>query len=92
MAKQNVWREQNDYLGMMFDFSNEGNEIINMVKYIKNIIIDFPEEIVMIWTSPAADHLFNVQSEDYARPLPEEQAMAFHHAMAQLLFLSNRAR
>jgi len=43
-------------------------------------------------TTPAADHLIQVRDEDEARPLPEEQETAFHHAVAQLLFLSARAR
>jgi hypothetical protein len=81
-----------DYLGMVFDFSKEGRVVINMVEYIKNVITDFPEEITAIRTSPGADHLFNVWDETDAKLLPEEQAMAFHHATAQLLFLSNRAR
>ena len=81
-----------DYLGMIMDFSEEGKVSINMVEYIKTIIDDFPEEIIGIKTSPAADHLFEVRDESEARLLPEEQAMAFHHATAQLLFLSARAR
>jgi hypothetical protein len=32
----------------------------------------------MLKTSPTADHLFNVQEEQEAKPLLEEQAMAFH--------------
>ncbi len=35
-----------DYLGMIFDFSKEGKVVVNMVEYIKNIIANFPEEIV----------------------------------------------
>ena len=53
---------------------------------------DFPEEIVGIKTSPAADHLFEICNPSEAQPLPKEQVMAFHHATAQLLFLSARAR
>ncbi len=74
-----------DYLGMMFDFSKEGKVVVNMVEYIKNIIANFPEEIIATRTSPAANYLFTVLSETEAKPLPEEQAMAFHHATAQLL-------
>ena len=81
-----------DYLGMIFDFSEKGKVMVNMIEYIKNIISDFPEEIIAIRTSPAADHLFNVRDPSLATPLPEEQARAFHHAAAQLLFLSVRAR
>ncbi len=43
-------------------------------------------------TTPAADHLFEVQDKSLAMPLPKEQAIAFHHTTAQLLFLSVRAR
>ena len=81
-----------DYLGMIFDFSKEEKVVINMVEYIKNIITDFREEIIATQTSPVAEHLFTVWSDAKAKPLPEEQAMAFHHATAQLLFLSARAR
>jgi hypothetical protein len=81
-----------DYLGMIFDFSKEGKVVVNMVEYIKNIIANFPVEIIATRTSPAADHLFTVCSETKAKPLPEEQAMAFHHTTVQLLFLSARAR
>ncbi len=35
-----------DYLGMIFDFSKKGKVVVNMVQYIKNIIADFPEEII----------------------------------------------
>ncbi len=81
-----------DYLGMIFNFSKKGKVMVNMIEYIKNIIDDFPEEIVGTKTTPAADHLFEVQDKSLAMLLPEEQAMAFHHATAQLLFLSACAR
>jgi hypothetical protein len=42
--------------------------------------------------SPAVDHLFTVRDPSLAKALPEEQAMAFHRATAQLLFLSASAR
>ncbi len=45
-----------------------------------------------IRTSPAATHLFTVRDKSLAKPLLEEQARAFHHASAQLLFLSAGAR
>jgi hypothetical protein len=45
---------------MIFDFTEKGKVVINMIEYIKNIIFDFPGEITAVWTSPAADHLFTV--------------------------------
>jgi hypothetical protein len=63
-----------------------------MVPYSKEIIDTFPEEIKGTAATPAADHLFKVQDPEEARALPEDQAMAFHRSIAQLLFLSGRAR
>ena len=81
-----------NYLGMIFDFLPKGKLMVTMMEYIKNIIKDFPEEIVGTNTSPATDHIFTVRDPSLAKVLPEEQAMAFHHTMAQLLFLSESAR
>ena len=72
-----------DYLGMIFDFSEKGKVMVNMIEYIKTIINDFPEEIIVTRASPAADHLFTVRDETEAMLLPEEQARAFYHATAQ---------
>jgi hypothetical protein len=83
-----------NYLGKIFDFTEKGKVAINMIKYIKNIISDFPEEITTIRTSLVEDHLFTVQDPLEAKPLPEEEQEAhiFHHDSAQLLFLSMRAK
>jgi hypothetical protein len=81
-----------NYLGMIFDFLAKGKVMVTMVEYIKDIIKDFPEEITGTKTSPATDHLFTVRDPSLAKALPEEQGMTFHRAMAQLLFLSARAR
>ena len=80
-----------EYLGMIFDFSPKRKLMVTMMEYIKNIIKDFPEEIVGTKTSPATDHLFTVRDPSLAKVLPEEQAMAFNRTTAQLLFLSARA-
>jgi hypothetical protein len=65
---------------MIFDFSKKGKVMVNMIEYIKNIIDNFPEEIVGTKTTPVADHLFKIRDKSLASPLPEEQAMVFHHA------------
>jgi hypothetical protein len=80
-----------DYLGMILDYSTKGKVMVNMIAYIKNIITDFPEEIIAVQTTPAADHLFTVSDSAEGQPLPEGQACTFHHVTAQLLFLSTRA-
>ena len=81
-----------DYLGMIFDFLPKGKVMVTMMEYIKNIIKDFPEEIIGTKSSPVADYLFTVRDPSLAKVLPEEQVKAFHRTTVQLLFLSARAR
>jgi hypothetical protein len=85
-------RKVHDYLGMIFDFLVKGKVMVTMMEYNKNINKDFPEKITGIKTTPAEDHLFTVRDPSLAKALPEEQAMAFHRATAQLLFLSARVQ
>ena len=63
-----------------------------MFKYLDSIIDEFTELITGKSATPAADHLFSVRDADEAKYLPEENAIAFHHTTAQLLFLSSQAR
>ena len=72
-----------DYLGMIFDYSQDGKVIINQIEYIKQIFDKFPEEIKRTGATLAADYLFTVRYESESRPLSEEQAVSFHHAVAQ---------
>ena len=63
-----------------------------MIKYLKKVFAAFPEKITTSAATPASDHLLEVRDESEQKLLPEEQARAFHHSVAQLLFLSGRAR
>jgi len=62
--------------------------------YIDKIHDDFPEEITPGASAPQTDYLFKIRDkgDPKYKALPEEQKLAFHHAVAQLLFLSQRAR
>ena len=80
------------YLGMDLDFSSAKTLKIEMIKYIKKILEDFSEELKSAADTPAAEHLFTVRKDNKDELLPEEQALVFHHTVAQLLFLSARAR
>jgi hypothetical protein len=63
-----------------------------MIPYTSKNFNEFPEKITGVTSTPAADHLFTVCPTTEAKILPEEQACAFHHATAQLLFLSRVRR
>jgi hypothetical protein len=77
---------------MNLNFSESGTVKIEMTPYITKIVTAFPENIMGVQSTPAADHLFNIRPDTKARPLPEEQARAYHHTTAQLLFLSRVRR
>jgi hypothetical protein len=79
-----------DYLGMDLNFANEGVAQISMITYTTKVLTDFPEAITTSCATPAADHLFTIRDKASAKFLPEAQAQAFHHTVAQLLFLCKR--
>ena len=80
-----------DYLGMDLDFSTADTLKTDIIKKIKKIHKDFPEEIKLAAATPAAEHLFNVQENNQDKILPEEQTPAFHHTTVQLLLVCTRA-
>ena len=49
------------YLGIDLDFSSPKVLNIGMIRYIKKIHEDFPEEIKSSAAKPAAEHLFDVR-------------------------------
>ena len=51
---------------------------------IENIVKDFSEEIASTVTTPAVEHLFQIQDQN--------KGTCFHHTIAQLLFVSAMAR
>ena len=82
----------NEYLGMDLYFSSNKVLNIGMIKYLKKILEEFPEEIKSASATPAAEHLFDVREDNLDKLLPEELALAFHRTTSQPLFLSARAR
>eukprot|EP00957_Ditylum_brightwellii_P067359 5113247-Ditylum_brightwellii.AAC.1 len=83
-------RKVHEYLGMDLDFLTWGKVKVAMKQYIKEMLEDFPEVIDGEVSSPAADHLFQVQ--EAATKLSETDARTFHTYTAKLLFLYKRAR
>ena len=91
--KMSVTRgKKHRYLGMDMDYSTPGVLQVLIVKYIQDILDDFPELITKSAPTPHTDNLFKVRDPEEAEFLDESLARMFHHAVAQLLFLSCRAR
>ena len=78
------------YLGMTIDYSLPGKVMFSMVDYIGKMLDDIPENMKGESATPTAHHLFDI-SEDSTK-LPQADADLFHHFVAQLLYISNRAR
>ena len=85
--------KKHDYLGVDMEFCDDGTLDVSMINYLKNVINDFPELIKgRARTTPAHNKLFVIRDESEARKLNEEQALAFHRTVAQLLFMATRTR
>jgi hypothetical protein len=84
--------KKHNYLGVDMEFNEDGTLDVSMINYLKNVINEFPETITGRAATPAHDKLFVIRDKEEARPLEEDQALAFHHTVAQLLFMATRAR
>jgi len=84
--------KKHDYLGVDMEFCDDGALEVSMIKYLKNVIEEFPEVIKGRAATPAHEKLFVIRDEKDAKLLDEERALAFHHMVAQLLFMATRAR
>jgi hypothetical protein len=83
---------KHNYLEVDMEFNDDGTLEASMITYLKNVISEFPEVITGKLATPAADHLFTIRDKKEAKPLDEEQALAFHYMVAQLLFMATRVR
>jgi len=79
-----------DYLGIVFDFTVDGEVKVDMSDYIRTIFADMPEDMIGTAATPAAGHLFNVNENPVL--LCTEKAELLHRMVMQLLYLSQRGR
>ena len=63
-----------------------------MVDYLKGVLEDFMEVTTGRNNSLAANHLFQVRTEDERKIIYKKRATAFHHAVAEILFVTSRTR
>ena len=81
-----------DYLEMDMDWPKKGKVSILMIKYLYKVLEDFIEDIRKSSVTPAADYLFKIGENTEKMKISEELAIIFHTTVAQLLFVSQRAR
>jgi len=76
---------------MTIDYSEEGKVKFTMYDYIDDLLEELPPHMRGSASSPAAAHLFETNTEDPELISLLEREI-FHHRVAQLLYLSKRAR
>ena len=82
--------KKHDYLETTLDFSEDCKCIVDMKEYLGEILSRLPENMNVVATTPAADHLFKMR--DAVSKLNKERAELFHHITTQILFVAQRGR
>ena len=77
-----------DYLGIQFDFRNEGEVFMSMSKYTKEIVAG--SGITRTADTPAASDLFDI--DDESPKLNNQRRERFHRLVAQCLYAVTRTR
>ena len=77
------------YLEMTLDFSEKGRVVVKMDDYVKTMLNDAPSSMDGKATTPAAVHLFKINTEN-PKPLDKERKDLFVHLVMQGLYLSQR--
>ena len=76
---------RHDYLAMVLDYTNPGVLKIDMTKYVKAKIEDFPMKLEGKSTCPWTNKLFTVDAK--LKKLDEERARVFHTFVMKEMFL-----
>ena len=80
-----------EYLRMTLDFTEKGKVVVKMSAYIKNMLKDAPASMDGHAITPAATHLFKVNT-DNPKLMCKEKKELFVHLVMQGLYLSQRGR
>ena len=79
------------YLGMTLDFSEKGKVVVKMEDYVKTMLNDAPSSMDGKAATPAAAHLFKINTVD-PKLLDQARKDLFVHLVMQGLYLSQRGR
>ena len=81
---------RHDYLAMILDFSTPGMLKVDMTRYVKSMIDDFPEKLSGNTKTPWNEKLFQVNT--MAKKLGNESTKIFHTFVMKGMFLCKRGR
>jgi hypothetical protein len=83
--------KKQEYLGMSFDFSTPGTVTVGMEDFVAMMCTDLPKEMIGSASTPAAGHLFKINSTN-PQVLNDKDRDIFVRLVMQALYLSQRAR
>ena len=81
---------RHDYLAMTMDYSSPGVLKLDMTKYVKSMVDEFPNPLKETGMYPWTNSLFNVDPK--SKKLDNERASIFHTFVMKGMFLCKRAR
>jgi hypothetical protein len=81
---------RHDYLAMVLDYSNPGVLKLDMTKYVKMMVEDFPLTLTGTGMFPWTNKLFTVDPK--SKRLDDERTSIFHTFVMKGMFLCKRAR
>ena len=81
---------KHDYLAMTLDYSLPGVLRVDMTKYVKSMIDDFPVKLEGVGKFPWTDKLFTVDTK--SKKLEHEKAKIFHTFVMKGMILCKRGR
>ena len=81
---------RHDYLAMILDYSTPGILKVDMTRYVKSMIDDFPEKLSGKTKTPWNEKLFQVNT--MAKRLGNESTKIFHTFVMKGMFLCKRGR
>ena len=81
---------RHDYLAMTMDYSSPGVLKLDMTKYVKSMVDEFPNPLKETGMYPWTNSLFNVDPK--SKKLDDERASIFHTFVMKGMFLCKRAR
>jgi len=87
---KSVRGHRHDYLAMELDFSRPGVLQVDMTKYVKSMVNDFPEPLEGVGAFPWTNKMFTVDSK--SKKLDEKRAAIFHTFVMKGMFLCKRGR
>ena len=79
-----------DYLAMNLDYTKRGKVMVDMTRYVKKMVEEFPDKLMENATLPWTERLFKV--DETSKALDEKKAKTLYTFVMKAMFVCKRAR